>query len=78
MKPSMLVKAELVLVKVKANMLSQISLFNDTVKGRIDELSQDIKDQLLNQIKESPFFAIQCDKTTDIERCFQLLLYVRF
>ena len=53
--PSILVAAELVLGKDKANMLSQIALSNDTVKGRIDELSQDIKDQLLDQIKEAPF-----------------------
>ena len=64
--------------KDKTNMFSQIALFNDTVKGRIDELSQDIKDQLPNQIKESPFFAIQCNETTDIESCSQFLLYTRF
>ena len=47
----------------------------------IDELSdQDIKDQLLDQIKQSPFFAIrvQCDETTDIGKCAQLLLYAGF
>ena len=77
-KPSLLVAAELILGKDKANQLSQISLSNDTVKGRIDELSQDIKDQILDQIKESPFFAIQCDETTDIGNCSQLLLYARF
>ena len=72
------VAAELVLGKDKAKMLSQIALPNDTVKGRIDELSQDIKDQILDQIKESPFLAIQCDEMTDIGSCFQLLLYARF
>ena len=77
-KPSIIVAAELVLGKDKANMLCQIALSNDTVKGRIDELSQDIKDQILDQIKESPFFAIQCDEMTDIGSCFQLLLYTRF
>ena len=77
-KPRVLVAAELLLGKDKANMLSQIALSNDTVKGRFDELSQDIKDQLVDQIKESPFFAIQCDETTDIGSCSQLLLYARF
>ena len=77
-KPSILIATELLLGKDKANMLSQIALSNDTVKGRINELSQDIKDQLLNQIKESPFFAIQCDETTDIGSCSLLLLYARF
>ena len=77
-KPCILVAAELVLGKDKANMLSQIALSNDTVKERIDKLSQNIKDQLLDQIKESPFFAIQCDETTGIGSCSQILLYARF
>ena len=78
-KLSMLVAAELVLSKDKANIFSQISLFNDTVKGRIDELSdQNIKDQLLDQIKQSLFFAIQSDETTDIGKCSQFLLYAGF
>ena len=54
-----IIAAELVLGKDKAIMLSQIALSNSTVEGKIDELSQDIQDQLLAQIKESPFFAIQ-------------------
>ena len=73
----MLVAAKLVLGKDKANMFSQISLSNHTVKGRINELSQYIKDQL-DQIKQFSFFAIQWDKTTDIGNCSQLLLYARF
>ena len=45
----MLVAAELALGKDKAIMLSQILPSNDTVKGRIVELSDhDIKNQLLN------------------------------
>ena len=63
--------------KNKADILSPISQFNDTVKGRIDKPSdQDIKDQLLDQIKQSPFFAIKCDETIDIRKCLQL--YVSF
>uniref|UniRef100_A0A0L8GAF4 HAT C-terminal dimerisation domain-containing protein n=1 Tax=Octopus bimaculoides TaxID=37653 RepID=A0A0L8GAF4_OCTBM len=48
-KPSLLHAAELILGKGSANKLSQISLSNDTVKGRIDNLSQDTKDQILDQ-----------------------------
>ena len=77
-KRSIIVAAVLVLGKDKANMLSHIALSNDTVKGRIDELSQDIKDQILDQTKESPFFAIQWDEMTDIGSCSQLLLSARF
>ncbi|XP_076053603.1 zinc finger BED domain-containing protein 5-like [Oratosquilla oratoria] len=69
---------ELVLGKDSANKLSQISLSNDTVKKRIDELSQDIKVQTLDQVRASPVFAIQCDETTDVAQCSQLLMYARF
>lgn len=77
-KPCLLAASEIVLGKDKANQLSKIPLSNDTVKKRIDELSQDIKDQVLDQIKKSPFFAIQCDETTDISNYSQLLIYARF
>ena len=66
-KPSMLVAAELILGKDKANMLFQILLSNDTVKGRINILSQDIKDQLLDQIQQSPFLAISAMKQRLLE-----------
>ncbi|XP_076062406.1 protein FAM200C-like [Oratosquilla oratoria] len=77
-KPNILCAAELVLGKDSANKLSQISLSNDTVKKRIDELSQDIKVQTLDQVRASPVFAIQCDETTDVAQCSQLLMYARF
>ena len=73
-KPSALHAAELVLGKDRANKLSQISLSNDTVKGRIDEMAQDIKDQVLDQVRASPVFAIQLDETTDVAQCSQLLM----
>ena len=77
-KPSIIAATELILGKDKAAQISQIPLSKDTVKSRIDELSQDIKYQILEQIKDSPFFAIQCDEAPDISNCSNLLLYARF
>ncbi|XP_014789983.1 zinc finger MYM-type protein 6-like [Octopus bimaculoides] len=68
-KSSLLCAAELVLGKHSANKLYQTTLSNDTVKGRINDLSQDIKDQILNQVGDSPGLAIQCDKKADIAQC---------
>ena len=59
-------------------MISPTSLSNDTVKGRIDELPQDIKDQLFDQIKRFLFFPMQWDETTNIGNCSQLLLFACF
>eukprot|EP00106_Octopus_bimaculoides_P009914 XP_014777356.1 PREDICTED: lysosomal protective protein-like [Octopus bimaculoides] len=74
-KPSLLRAAEFVLVKESANKPSQISPSNHTVKGRrIDDLSQDTNDQILDQVRDSPVFTFQCDESSDIAQCFQLLV----
>nr|CAI5824380.1 unnamed protein product [Callosobruchus analis] len=43
-----------------------ISLLNNTVKS-----------QIINRVKLSPFFAINCDESADIVTCAQLIVYVR-
>ncbi|XP_003368170.1 zinc finger protein, partial [Trichinella spiralis] len=47
-------------------------------KRRIDELADDIKQQVLEKVKCSPFFAISCDESTDQANCAQLIVYARF
>jgi hypothetical protein len=49
-----------------------------TVRHRIDELAEDIKLQVLEKIKSSPFFAICCDESTDEGNFAQLLVYARY
>ncbi|MBN3278703.1 SCND3 protein, partial [Polyodon spathula] len=51
-----------------AKKLNMLSLSNDTVKRRICEMSEDIKDQVVNKIQHSVFgmFSLQHDKTTDV------------
>ena len=80
MKPCIRSAAKLVLVLGEDNYrkLSKISLSDSTVKLRIDEMADDIKTQMLEKVRSSPFFAIQCDETTDVSQCSQLLLYVQF
>uniref|UniRef100_K7GIF2 DUF4371 domain-containing protein n=1 Tax=Pelodiscus sinensis TaxID=13735 RepID=K7GIF2_PELSI len=67
----------LVLGKEAARKLNDISLSNDTVSRRINEISQNISEQVVDEIKKSPLFAIQLDKSTDIALC-QLLLFARY
>ena len=57
--------------------LNAVSLSNNAIKSRIEELSDDIADQILAEIKESKFgFAIQLDESTNITNYCQLLVYV--
>ena len=59
--------------------LDNVSFSNDTVKRRIQEMSGDIADQVMAGVKDSKFgFAIQLDESTDVAKCSQLLVYVRF
>ena len=41
-------------------------------------MSNDIEEQLVSKIKKSPFFALQCDESTEISNCYQHLVFVRY
>ena len=59
--------------------LNAVFLSDNTIKRRIEEMSDDIADQILAEIKESKFgFAIQLDESTDITNYCQLLVYVLY
>ena len=57
--------------------LKEIPLSNNTVSRRIDAISNDIKAQLLERLKQT-YFAIQLDESTDIAGQAQLLVYVLY
>ena len=61
-----------------ARKLDNIPMSNDTVLRRIKEITQNIKEQVVNEIKKSPYFAIQLDESTDVSQYSQLLVFVRY
>ncbi|XP_071402312.1 SCAN domain-containing protein 3-like [Centroberyx affinis] len=61
-----------------ANKMAQVPLSATTVSRRIDEIAEDIEAQLLEQLNESPWYAIQVDESTDVENKAILLVYVRY
>ena len=77
-KPCMLKASSLILGESNSKKLAKISLSDSTIKARIDELANDVECQVLQQIQKSPYFAIQCDETTDVAQFSQLMVYVRF
>ena len=74
--PAAIDMCEAVLNGKCATKLKEIPLSNNTV-SRIDEVSNDIKAQLLEILKQT-YFAIQLDESTDIAGQAQLLVYVRY
>ncbi|XP_025410789.1 zinc finger BED domain-containing protein 5-like [Sipha flava] len=61
-----------------SNELSTVSLSNNTFKNRIVEMSENIKEQLISNIKTSKFYSLQLDESTDICNDANLLAYVRY
>ena len=56
-----------------------MSLSNDTVRGRIHDMSDSISDQVTTAVRALKYgFATQLDESTDVTNCGQLLVYVRF
>ena len=45
-----------------AQNIKYIPLSNDTVKGRIDEMAVDCENQLIQEVRNFPYFAIHCCK----------------
>ncbi|CAG5047480.1 unnamed protein product [Parnassius apollo] len=61
-----------------ANLLKTIPLSSDTVHRRINLLADDIKIQLIDRVKGSPYYAIQLDESTDVANVAQLLIFIRY
>ena len=46
--------------------MQQVSLSNNTLQRRISKMSMDVKEQVLDEIKDSPLFSFQLDESTDV------------
>ncbi|XP_056126207.1 zinc finger BED domain-containing protein 5-like [Rhinichthys klamathensis goyatoka] len=55
-----------------------IPISDNTIQRRISDMACDVKEQVLDCVRESPFHAIQLDESTDVAHCAQLMVYVRF
>lgn len=67
-----------ILGETSAKKLDTVPLSNDTVRRRIEMMASNVKEQLLVRVKNSDFFAIQLDESTDITNYAQLMVYVRY
>lgn len=63
-----------------AKKLDTLPLSDNTVQRRIADMSTDIKDQVVSEIKTAPLgiFALQLNETTDVSNCPQLLVFTRY
>ncbi len=58
--------------------ISDIPLSNDTVSRCISDVASDVKEQLLANIMQGQYYALQLDEATDVAGLAQMLTYVRY
>ncbi|XP_071399292.1 SCAN domain-containing protein 3-like [Centroberyx affinis] len=68
---------EVMVGKDAAAKLRSVPLSNDTIRRRIEDMSNDIKSQLLERLRVSKF-AVQLDESTDVSGSAQLIALVRY
>ena len=61
-----------------AKQLNMISLSDNTVKRRIDNMAEDVLKQLVTRVQARRFYALQIDESTDIASLANLLAFVRY
>ena len=68
---------ELVCGTEQAKKLEAVSLSNDTISSRITDISNNILNQVMEELKASPLpFSMQLNESTDVSQGTQLLAYV--
>ncbi|XP_067949783.1 protein FAM200C-like [Watersipora subatra] len=77
-KPCLLECTKIILGDTAAQKIADVSLSDSTVKSRIDDMSADMKRQVIEKIKSSPMFAIQLDESTDVASISQLMAFARY
>ncbi|XP_055467261.1 zinc finger MYM-type protein 6 isoform X2 [Psammomys obesus] len=77
-KPYLVEMCSEVLGSSAGDKMKTIPLSNNTIGCRINKLSADIEDQLVQKIRESKWFALQVDESSETSDVPLLLCYVRF
>ena len=66
------------LLSINRKKVAQVPLSARTVASQNEDIAEGIKTHLLYQIVTSPWFAIQCDESTDIENKAVVLVFVLY
>ncbi|XP_068227309.1 zinc finger MYM-type protein 6-like [Palaemon carinicauda] len=76
--PTCNIIVETMLGKEAQEQISKVPLSNNTISRRISEMSTDINEEVVKQIKSKRKFALQVDESTDIAEKCQLVGFCKF
>ncbi|KAK7886953.1 hypothetical protein WMY93_026574 [Mugilogobius chulae] len=65
-KPAAKVMANIMLGKKASDDMDKVPLSNDTVQRRITSMAENVQEQLMTRLRQSPFYSLQLDESTDI------------
>ncbi|XP_067943017.1 protein FAM200C-like [Watersipora subatra] len=77
-KPCLLGCTKIILGDTTAEKIADLFLADSTGKSRIDDMSADIKRQVIEKIKSFPMFTIQLDESTDVASISQLMVFASY
>lgn len=78
-KPCALEMVKLMCGHQQMKQVKQVPLSNDTIHSRIGDMAADILEQVVSEMRSSPFpVSMQLDESTDVAQCSQLLVFVRY
>ena len=77
-KPAAVEMARIMCGDAVANKLAMVPLSNDTIKWRIQEISEGVLQQTIASVKRNGKFSLQLDGTIDIGNDAQLMMFVRY
>ena len=77
-KPAAVEMARILCGDAVANKLAMVPLSNDTIKCRIQEISEGVLQQTIASVKRSGKFSLQLDETIDIGNDAQVMMFVRY
>ena len=61
----------------KVRSFEDISISRNTIAGRIDDMANDLKDQMITISSKCVYYSLAVDETVDIRGVAQLAVYIR-
>ncbi len=76
--PCMIVISNSIFSEKETQKIKSIPHSNSTISRRISCISKSFLNTILDEIRSSIYFAIQCDETTDVANPSQLIVFIRY
>ena len=78
LKPSLIIAAEELHNERAVKRMKELPLSNDTMLRQTIDINLDLQDQLFQKLRDTCWFGLQLDESTDVSSRAKLLAYIRY